>query len=282
MADDEVIDKLSNKCDEECNLEKRKSFGIIDQLASELKRQVEESTTNYQEFKEEYDEDIEIKVNLSYNVTTPLDIDNTHQEFLRRHHLAVEYEKVGEKVKSKLRTIENGIRSISKTELVIKTSTALKNVLEAVEKFATQDPIKVMMGVAEVVNAIENCLQPPTSLTTEDVLDILGIFVGGGPTSEHIVKFEFQMMQTFAEEQILKQKAIWPSEMEDLKDEVLTASKSQIDALHERLAYLDRGNYIHSDTFLALSLKDMKFLMETDDVLAIRDNFEDICLKLEL
>ena len=46
-------------------MEKRKIFGIIDQLAYELKRQVEESTTNYQEFKEEYDEDMEIKVNLS-------------------------------------------------------------------------------------------------------------------------------------------------------------------------------------------------------------------------
>ena len=47
-----MIDKLSKQCDEECELEKNKSFEIIDQLSSELDRQAEESKTNYLAFKE--------------------------------------------------------------------------------------------------------------------------------------------------------------------------------------------------------------------------------------
>ena len=317
LSDDEVINKLSKKCDEECELEKNKSFEIIGQLASELDRQAEESKTNYLAFKEstsfsspmniflseshgtnddivrQIDNDSEEVINKEYveqkendenlsSSTTPA-ISNeiglfTNQEFLRRQHLATETEKVRDKVKTELTTIKNGIRSMDKVDIVVKTSTVLGKVLAEVKIFVSGDPLEVMIGAVKIVNAIKNFFPPPASVISRHVTNILGTFVD-------IVKMELQKWQIAVDEhkRILSATVEDYSKMKSLENKdvkeflqneefygALNHIKAQIDAFD----FLNTDHDYQKDKGIA---QDIKFLLETDKILEIKEHLEKIC-----
>ena len=153
-----------------------------------------------------------------------------------------------------------------------------------------------MIGVTNIVNAIENFLPPPASVITRHVSNILGIFVGGGPNSEDIVKKEFQQLQMGVDEQFRKQKRILSGrfennseiksfEYQDLKEFLenneffgaLTRIKAQIDAFDGRLEFLSRDHKYQEDQVLSLSVQDIRFILETDEILEIKENLENAC-----
>ena len=137
MADEEAVNKLSEECDEECKNEKKKSFEIIDQLSSELDRQTLES--DYKEI-----------TNSSFAFTLhhiPKIANTTNQK-----RLTV--------VKSELEIIKNGIRSLSKTELVRKTVTVLNQVLESVKYLDFRDS-----GEYGAIHWGVSCQNPNLNLT---------------------------------------------------------------------------------------------------------------------
>ena len=241
-----MVNKLSEECDEECKNEKKKSFEIIDQLSSELDRQTLES--DYKEI-----------TNSSFAFTT------------NQKRLNV--------VKSELEIIKNGIRSLSKIELVRKTATVLNQVLESVSQDET------MSGVANVADAIASFIASPESLVTTAVLNIVDFFGGGGQTFEYILKMEFQSLKNLTETLLEKQKKFGKQKQlienntlkefqwNDKFNEALTSTKAQQDVLDEKFSYLQSENNYQED---------LKVLVGTKAFETIREKMEDTCFNTRL
>merc|ERR1712079_405865 len=93
---------------------------------------------------------------------------------------------------------------MSKTDLVLKSTSAVSTVLGAVDKFGatnedgSPDALKIVSGVADIGNAIATFLPPPYSVVTGVVSSFLSMFGAGGPSTEQVVKEEFQKMKKFA------------------------------------------------------------------------------------
>ena len=91
---------------------------------------------------------------------------------------------------------------MSKTELFGKGSHAVGSVLGSIGKFEAKNPdgsvnaVKVVSGVADIVDSIGNFLPPPASLITGPISSIFNIFTAAPSTTEVIKKKKERICKT--------------------------------------------------------------------------------------
>lgn len=123
-------------------------------------------------------------------------------------------EKSTEKLKSGLTTAWKGIRSMSKTEAVEKSTNALSGILGAVKKFNSDKALDVVSGVADITNTAASFLPPPASIVTGAISGLLNIFGAGGPSTVDVVKEQFKQMKDFTKKQFEAQNKFIKGEFE--------------------------------------------------------------------
>jgi len=211
------------------------------------------------------------------------------QKLLATEHISKKMKDLKRKVTSELITIKNGIKSMSKTEVVSKTSEALVKVLGSVKKFESGKPIDVMSGVADIANAVANFLPPPASIVTGAMSTIFGIYATGSPSTEDVVKEEFKKMKNFTEEQFQKQNRFitekFEKQFENVKeflndgefDDALIAAQAQQKAMDEKLTYLNADHDYHNDEVTKIITQDIQVLKDTTLIEKIRGKLEKLC-----
>ena len=88
----------------------------------------------------------------------------------------------------------------SKTKSFKKASNAVGQIAGSVEKFKKGGTWDVMGGILDVGNAISNFLPPPASILTSTVSSIFELIVGGAPSTEDVVKEEFEKQKKYMEQ----------------------------------------------------------------------------------
>ena len=88
----------------------------------------------------------------------------------------------------------------SKTKSFKKASNAVGQIAGSVEKFKKGGTWDVMGGILDVGNAISNFLPPPASILTSTVSSIFELIVGGAPSTEDVVKKEFEKQKKYMEQ----------------------------------------------------------------------------------
>ena len=149
---------------------------------------------------------------------------STKQELHTRRRIALNKEGKWTLIKGELKAWAMGITSMSKTEGVAKSAAAAGHVLSAIAKFKAKkddgspDTLEIVSGIADIANGIAEFLPPPASVVTETVSSILNIFGAGSPSTEEIIKEEFQKMKQFTAELFNKQNKFLHSKFEEQSD----------------------------------------------------------------
>ena len=95
----------------------------------------------------------------------------------------------------------------------------------------------IVSGVLDVANALATFLPPPASAVTGALSGILGIFgVGGGPSTEDVIREEFQKMKDFTSRQFEKQTKVIAGEFADQKKFIKQEFEVQNDFIDQRIA----------------------------------------------
>ena len=111
---------------------------------------------------------------------------------------------------------------MSKMELFGKGSHAVGSVLGSIGKFEAKNPdgsvnaVKVVSGVADIVDSIGNFLPPPASLITGPISSIFNIFTAAPSTTE-VIKKEFEKQEKFINEKFAEQQEFISQKAEELK-----------------------------------------------------------------
>ena len=148
---------------------------------------------------------------------------STKQELATRRRQKDKKESYSKMLINELKSCGKGLRSMSKTAMVTKASNALSGVLGAVEKFGakkedgTPDTIKILSGVGDIADVVGTFLPPPASAVTGLLSGILSMFGAGGPSTEDIVKEEFDKMKKFTLELFKEQNEFIASRFEKQK-----------------------------------------------------------------
>ena len=182
-----------------------------------------------------------IKIACSFN---PVDINKFHEikdltkDYLHaRRRQAEKDENILNRLKSELKSTKSGIRAMSKTEAVYKSSKALSSVVAAVRKFSSTNEdgspnaVMIVSGVGDIANAIATFLPPPATIITGVFSSVLDVFGAGGPTVKDVVYKEFKKMKKFTKEEFTKQKKFINNQFENQKKFIRQQTKQIITSI---------------------------------------------------
>ena len=146
--------------------------------------------------------------------------DSTKLELATRRRQADKKESHSKMLINEVKSYWKGLKSMSKTAMVTKASNALSGVLGAVGKFGaknedgTRDTVKILSGVGDIADVVGTFLPGPASAVTGLLSGILNMFSAGGPSTEDIVKKEFEKMKEFNLELFREQNRFLESKFE--------------------------------------------------------------------
>jgi len=136
---------------------------------------------------------------------------STVQELNTRRRQSLEKEGTWKKIKSEMTAWKTGVKSMSKTETVGKSGAVAGHIFSGVQKFGAKnsdgspDSLQILSGVSDIATGLAEFLPPPASVVTGTVSNLLSMFGLGGPSTEEVVKEEFQKMKKFTADLIDKQ-----------------------------------------------------------------------------
>ena len=236
---------------------------------------------------------------------------STKQELDTRRRQADLKESHSKMLKNELKSYWKGLKSMSKTAMVTKASNALSDVLGAVGKFGaknedgTPDTVKILSGAGDIADAVGRFLPGPASTVTGLLSGILNMFGGGGPSTEDIVKEEFDKMKKFTLELFKEQNEFIASRFEKQKQlieqqttiiveninevinfltndqigKVLADAKSLYETLNEQLVFMRPFKYKKISDETADTMDEYyRISKDTPLFSRIKDQFSSICL----
>ena len=209
---------------------------------------------------------------------------STKQELAMRRRQADKKKSYSKMLINELKSYWKGLRSLSKTAMVTKASNALSGVLRAVGKFGakkedgTPDTIKILSGVGDIADVVGTFLPPPASAVTGLLSGILSMFGAGGPSTEDIVKEEFDKMKEFTFELFREQNKFIESQFEEQKRLIEEQTAIISENINEVIIFLmnDKiGNVLAEANSLYKTLDEQLVFMEPYKYKKISDETAD-------
>ena len=102
------------------------------------------------------------------------------------------------------------------------------------------DALAITSGVLDVADSIAQFLPPPASIVTGTLSGIFNIFGGGPPSTEDVIKEEFEELKKFTAEQFEKQRKFIEKKFEEQKKFIEDEFKQQKDFIDKRLKDIEK------------------------------------------
>ena len=165
---------------------------------------------------------------------------NTKTELRKKKQEYLKKSKLNKGLKRKLenyfKSVDSGLTGMSKTDMISKASTAVSGIVGAVDKFQSGDDKQIISGAMDVTNSIAQFLPPPASTVTGSISGILQIFgIGGGPSTEEVIKEEFQKMKDFTARKFEQQTKFIAGEFAEQKEYIKEEFEAQKDFVDLRI-----------------------------------------------